>query len=338
MLPSRPAADGPLAHAIREALESALSPAAAQHLLDVALHSGALERIPRELGAFVAFCQGPFRRTVQTTVALSEAEAIFDRVGYVLWMATGDPGMVEVARSWSDPSEADGEDSGVHSVDGPPIRPASLPPATSQVRGAARPRPPETEPADARSVDARTPAEPAPKQSGTHDRRRRTTPSSSFGTAATLGRMPAVSKPMPVVRGSVEIPAQGPDARSEPHTLPARAPSAVILVSLDPSLVNQVREGMSPIPVRAVNAASELVPSLLAVGDRLVVLIDAALPSIAIPTFAGLIPVLPEGTRVVLWGGSERHLARLGTLFPDTAGWIATDHVDDPIAFLGSLP
>lgn len=347
VLPSRPAAEGPLAHAIREALESVLSPAAAQHLLDSALRAGALERIPQEIGGFRAFCAGPFRRAVRATVAMAEAEQIFERVGYVLWMATGDVGMVEVARSWSESApDGDDEDSGVHNVE-------SVGPAISQVRGAARAdRPGAGRPsgvatsaaspaASATAPSATTPSEliePGPKQSGTRAHVRRTTPSASFGTAATLGRMPAISKPMPVVRSSVEIPAQGPDARSEPHELPARLPSAVLLVSLDPTLVTQIRAGMDAIPVRAVHAASELVSSLLACGDSLVVLVDTALPSIAVPTFAGLIPVLPEGTRVVLWGASARHHARLVAIYPETATWIACDGTDDAVGLLRSLP
>lgn len=333
MLPLRPAAEGPLARTVREALESVLSPTAAEHLVETSLRLGSLEAIPEDVATFRAYCEGPFRRSVCNTVGVTAAEHVFERVGYVLWMATGDAAMIEVARSWSEPSTGDDdEDSGVHNVEGNA--------ATSAVRGA-RPRPLEQTPAlphVALPHVAPPHEEPGPKQSGTRPQLRRSA-DASFGTAATLGQMRAVSGSMPVVRGSVEIPAQRPDARSEPPELNARLPSTLLLVTLDPSLVSQVDAGLKDrVPVLAVSAASELLGALLTAGDHLVVLLDTALPSIAVPAFAGLIPVLPAGTRVVLWGASARHLARLAAIYPETAGWIASDGAEDPVAFVSSLP
>jgi len=307
-------------------LESVLSPPAAEHLVEASLRMGALERIPEEVAGFRAYCEGPFRRSVCTTVGVTAAEHVFERVGYVLWMATGDASMIEVARSWSEPNESDEDaDSGVHNVAS-----SAAPSATSRVRGTSRALPETPVPVL---------EEPGPRQSGTRPQLRPPTPSASFGTAATVGQMRAVSKSMPVVRTSVEIPAQRPDARSEPPDLGVRLPSTVLLITLDPSLVTQVGEGLKDrIPVQAISAASELVASLLTSGERLVVLIDTALPSIAVPAFVGIIPVLPARTRVVLWGANANHLARLVAVYPETLGWIASDGAEDPVDFLSSLP
>jgi hypothetical protein len=323
-----------------------LSPTAAEHLLATSLRLGALERIPEELPGFRAFCGGPFRRSVCTTVGVTAAEHVFERVGHVLWMATGDAAMIELARSWSEPDASDDdEDSGVRNLEGGHVNPT-----TSGVRGASRAwaeeratAPAEVSPATQRAPGDSAPSspvdEPAPRQSGTRHQARRPAPDASFGTAATLGQMRAVSKSMPVVRSSIEIPAHRPDARSEPHELAVRLPSTVLLVTLDPSLVTEIGDGMKDrVPVLAVSAASELIGALVTAGQNLVVLLDTALPSIAIPAFAGLIPVLPAGTRVVLWGASARHLSRLVAIYPKTAGWIASDGAEDPVDFLSSLP
>lgn len=300
MLPSHPVVEGPFARSVREALESVLSRAAAVLLVGEALRFGDLEGIPEDVAAFRAFCEGPFRRAVRVNVAQAGIEQIFERLGHVLWMATSDVTLVEAARTWSQPGPNDRDgDSGVRNVE---LGPAASAPHVPSATGSA----------------------PGPVSS------------------ATLGRMRAVSRAMPAASNS-EINAPTRDARSEPFELPlpaARAvwPSTVLVVTLDGHLVTQVRQGLAEhAPVRAIGAASELVGSLVTSGDRLVVLIDTALPSIAVPTFAGLVPVLPVATRVVLWGANKRQLLRLNALYPATTGWTVSEDAEDPVALLLAL-
>jgi hypothetical protein len=313
--------EGPFARSVREALESVLSQSAGQLLIVEALRVGALERIPEEVGGFRVFCEGPFRRVVRANVAQASVEQIFERVAHVLWMATSDVTVMETARAWSQPgpNDRDGE-SGVRNVEVGMLGAAAT--AT-----ASEPRQRDSEP----DVPSAHEAGPLPSR-GSHP-----TPS------ATLGRMRAVSRASSAVASS-EISSPMRDPRSESFELPAHVahavlPSAVLVVSLDTQLVAQIRQGLSQhAPVRAIGAASELVGSLLTSGDRLVVLIDTALPSIAVPTFAGLIPVLPASTRVVLWGANKRHLLRLNALYPDTARWTVSENAEDPVALLLTLP
>lgn len=133
MLPLRPASEGPFARSVRESLESAIAPNAAQHVIADALARASLEAVPEEIGAFRAFCEGPFRKTIRAALGGPSIEQVFERLGHVLWMATSDFTALEAARAWSrgtgenamppaDLVSSDGmgekaEDSGVRHVD-----------------------------------------------------------------------------------------------------------------------------------------------------------------------------------------------------------------------------
>lgn len=354
MLPSRPATGGPFARSVREALESAVSPETALHVLDEALDQAGMNAVPEEIEPFRRFCEGPFRRAVVGTLGKTAIEQVFERLGHVLWMATSDVNALETARAWSRGDiQARDDDSGVRNV-GPEERLTPTPSEGdardsstraregSQPRGASGSQPRGTSGSQPRtSVDPRS----EPEDAG----RMPMVPSPRTGSV-TLGRMPTIQQP--AQRTTMEIRAAGSsDPRSASSPPPRRdsasllhrdspqregsrpsptprhdAPSSVLVVTLDTRLVNDLRlELKDHCPVRCIHEPSEIASAVITGGSRLVVLIDTALPSIGVPTFAGLAPVLPAGTRVILWGASLRQQQRLASMFPIASSWISSN-------------
>jgi hypothetical protein len=108
----------------------------------------------------------------------------------------------------------------------------------------------------------------------------------------------------------------------------SRAPShgPVLVLSLDPALVQQASRELAGVrAVVRVGSQAELVRAMTLHRTRgFCVLVDSALPSVDLPAFAALSSLLPPGTRVVLWGTSERQKNRLVGVFPQVAAWIAS--------------
>jgi hypothetical protein len=112
---------------------------------------------------------------------------------------------------------------------------------------------------------------------------------------------------------------------------PLVAPSCVLVLTLDAQLVVQTRSEIAGrCPVVSVATPSDLARMVSRAGDRPVVLVDTALPSIEVPTFVGLCPILPPLACVVLWGADARQLARLGAQFPRAQSWIASAEARAP--------
>lgn len=403
MLPNRPANEGPLARSAREAFESAVSEDVAAALLSDALVRADLSTVPEGVEAFSRFCSGPLRAAMHASLSVAAIEQVLERLGHVLWMASGDPGALERARTWGTPqAERDG-DSGVRHLD---MRHAVTEPAMTATRDSSDSRPrsssdsrprdgssdsrPRTSTPDAHARDTRaTPARDWASQPREHvtdrglDRGERTVSGSQpklpaigsgsqprlpaapvppvSGTAVTLGRMRAMSGRMPAV---VE---QGPSAdrisepssepgvhrtsdpgamrpgsspRSRSHLGPsASSPTAVLALTLDEGLLSQLRTGLAMhCPVRPIVAPPELAGALVTSGDRIVVLIDTALPSIDVRTFAGLAPILPPNTRVVLFGATEWQRERLAAMVPAATSWVLGPTDAPLVPFLLSLP
>jgi hypothetical protein len=141
---------------------------------------------------------------------------------------------------------------------------------------------------------------------------------------------------------------EGP-ARSERRlrppaaTLPAMPkmtrplPSCVLVVSLDKTFVSDVqREVGDRCPVVVVQSPAELARAATHAVSRIVVLVGI-LPSIDLPTFVGLAPILPADTRIVLWGTDQKTLQRLGTRLPASCDWIASGDSKTPGTFALSI-
>ena len=106
---------------------------------------------------------------------------------------------------------------------------------------------------------------------------------------------------------------------------PARGP--VLVISLDGALVKQVeRELAGARRVVHVSSQAELLRTMTAARTQgFAVLVDSALPSVELRVFASYAPMMPAGTRVVLWGTDTRQMKRLCTVFPQASAWIASD-------------
>ena len=115
-------------------------------------------------------------------------------------------------------------------------------------------------------------------------------------------------------------------------------PSCVLVLSLDPSLTAQATSEIAGrCPVLSIGAPADLARVASRSGDRIVVLIDTARPSIELPTFVGLVPILPPTTRVVLWGTDARQHGRLASMFPQASTWIASNASQTPGTFVLDL-
>jgi hypothetical protein len=112
------------------------------------------------------------------------------------------------------------------------------------------------------------------------------------------------------------------------HLSSARATSARCSAPRDQE------ELITECPVRSIGEPTELPGAVATAGARIVVIFDAALPSIDVPTLVGLMPILPASTRVVLWGTTTRQRDRLATMFPAAASWTASDAADRPGQFV----
>jgi hypothetical protein len=137
--------------------------------------------------------------------------------------------------------------------------------------------------------------------------------------------------PRPAMPSGVSVRRSAPTMQSLPRASALAAPTCVLVLSLDAALVAQTtREIGGRCSVLAVATPADLARASARAGERPVVLVDTTLPSIDPPTFVGLCPILPESTRVVLWGADARQLARLASRFPRAATWIASGDAHEP--------
>lgn len=367
MLPSRPVSGGPFTRSVREALEAAVSPAAAQNILGDALKRASLPAVPEEIEPFRRFCEGAFRAAVRGAMGDESVEQVFERLGHVLWMATSDVSALEAARAWSRGTgqthrpERD-EDSGVRHVE-PPPRLSPPPPAgtTKDLESGPSlkrptvpaPPPPASGPVSATSATlgrmraptlttrAATGSRPGGsatevRSSLTSDPRRASTPPPA--PTSRVSPTPAARfTPLPPSPTPVRTISSNPPERA-PSSPPRRVPTAVLVLTLDTRLPSSIRTQMAgQCPVRTIGTPGELATSIGTAGPRPVVLVDTALPSIDVPTFAGLAPILPAGARVVLWGAAPRQQERLAVMFPHAATWVASGHAADAGQFILEL-
>ncbi len=299
MLPSRQQPSGPLTRCIREALESAVSPAGANNILAEALKRASLRAVPEDTEAFRVFCEGPFR-TVALSAMGEDAQEVFERLGHVLRTATNDPSALVP------PSE---RKSGTHVAPG-----REAPSIASAAESGSSLRRPELRAGS-----------PAPAG--------RTAPIVS-PTAPTIGAMPAVRvsppgdpSPSAAARFAPLPPTPTPVRSLHPTRdgAPRRAPTAVLVVTMDAGLIRSVESELAAYcRVKLIGSVADLAAAGASAGERCVVVIDTAMPSIDVPKFVGLMAMLPREARVVLWGVAPRQQQRLATLFPQAANWIAS--------------
>lgn len=136
--------------------------------------------------------------------------------------------------------------------------------------------------------------------------------------------------------GSLRLDPDDPSTPIAPRAKPsAAAPATVLLLTLDPLLVADTEARLAARSrVLRVHVTSDLLGTLAAGPRPIAVVVDAALPSIDVPTVASLASAFPEGTTVVLWGMSDRQKERLVAMFPIARGWIAGGTAASPADLL----
>jgi hypothetical protein len=297
MSSSRATVAGLYARALHEALEGAAGPERAEVVLTTALTYAGLPVVPEDLEAFRRFTEGALLVAVGEHLSPTENEAIFELVRHVLWMATSD------VQSRNPPSDAEEkeEGSGQRFVDALPFRMPELPPTPI----------PDTGSSPAISAEEVDTAQLSPV------RERR--------GSVTLGR---VARPAAPRGGVIEIgPNDSPDGTSRRRPVSLE----VLVLTLDPQLVFETDNGLDGRGrVTAIGTPAELARWASAATAQLIVVVDSALPSIDLPTFAPISGSLPPGTRIVLWGVDERQKHRLSVMFPAAKDWIASGRAASP--------
>jgi hypothetical protein len=134
-------------------------------------------------------------------------------------------------------------------------------------------------------------------------------------------------------------PSRGSAPRPVPRaavTQSVAAPLAVLVVTLDASLAQSMRSTLGGrAHVTVITCVADLARATAAARARVSVVVDVALSSIDMPTFASLTTALPVGSRVVLWGTNERQKARLAASFPNARDWIASPGIEPAAEVLG---
>lgn len=128
--------------------------------------------------------------------------------------------------------------------------------------------------------------------------------------------------------------------RRGPSTVPAPAPEdelpgeasqvtaaarPVMMATLDRTGVDGVARCLvGRAEVRQVSDVFDLVSAMDAHSSRAPLLvIDCCLPAVDPATVATMLPVVPRGSRVILWGATERMRADLEMIAPSASDWIA---------------
>lgn len=140
---------------------------------------------------------------------------------------------------------------------------------------------------------------------------------------------PAPHPPAPSPHpASAVLPSPPPDELwaedSAIRTVTPHAPAIVLVLTLDPLLAADAAAMIGGAEVATISSIHELLGRIAGVRARIAIVVDTALPSIDVPTVASLGSSIPAGTKVILWGMSERQKERLVKVFPIARDWIAS--------------
>jgi hypothetical protein len=297
---------GPFARATREALESVVAPTVAEPLLARAIAATEGGGVPEEVMRFRDFVEGPLRSELGQLVGPATVALVLERLGQVLWMATSDVRALSVARDWSRGGATSAHESGSH---------PKIPQRSSD-------RPEVT------SGETRRPTIPVPRSSpptSSSSDRPRPAPSSRPPVA------PAPARPTVTSGMTLRTPRNAVTVSAMPRVASTPTATGVLVVTLDAALsAKATSEIAGRCPVLTIGSPVELARAATRSGDRVVVIVDTTLPSIDLPTFAGLAPILPPDTRIVLWGADERVIARLAARFPAARTWVPSGDSTTP--------
>ncbi|WP_236519367.1 hypothetical protein [Sandaracinus amylolyticus] len=285
-------------------------------LISMALSAAGRGAVPEDAAPFAAFVEGALRTVVVQTLGHPSYEVVSERLSHVLAMATS---QVRAREAHEHAIEEREEDSRV--------RLAALPEAGRPGAVVEVDDPELPPPSDEILIP---PAPRVPRQAQTLGRIQASRGGMSRGAIEEDARRYIPPPTPPPTLAEPEVPAAPVQRTGDTVRPPRTAPSRVLVATLDPLLIAETEGRLTGrSDVLAVGTTAELLTHTGAPG-RIAIVIDTALPSIDVPTFAALAPSFPLGTVVVLWGMSERQKARLVAMFPIAASWIASGVAASP--------
>jgi hypothetical protein len=323
------------ARAVRDTLDSVVSPAVRESLLSEALTLSGNSELPRDTQGFLNFVTTGLERVLTRALGRELGRSVVAELERLL-----SPLESQGSLSRARPEAKRGR--GVVPRTTERRKLASQEPLASSLPPA--PTPPRV----ARTLPAARDPSDAP---GTPRGRRSPSETERVRTASTLPPRMALSHPRPPA--SADYPsgmasALGMTQSSSPPagTLAKRARLPIVFVlTRDTELVQRFSTWLDPrAGVVRVERLADLLLNLQGIGDRRsVIVLDAVMPAIRIEAIAALSDELPESLRIVLWGDARELLARLSALFPRVAEWVVcsehaplSDVVECCIGIVGS--
>ncbi len=317
-----------------------MPPHVARALLDRALRGASQRDVPEDPTAYRSFLEGTLAAELERVLDATEIAQILDRLGHVVWTVTRDASALDLASRWSAghlPSTGRHRRVGTTTVTTSDMEAVSDRDAIAQRDAISKKdtiRPPGSNPPARISSSVPAPGPRATSQSGVSVRaplRPPAVPLTSAGVPGEPGRP----------HGPLSAPRSAP-AVVEPQRKTtvrfAAPPSALIVVSLDPSLAQRLEDATGGrCPLRVVTSPAELARAATRNGDRLVVLVDTLLPAIDLATFVGLAPILPRASRVVLWGMEEAQRRRFAAEHAAAASWSGSTALRDDESLLRAV-
>ncbi|HVJ16347.1 MAG TPA: hypothetical protein VM686_12985 [Polyangiaceae bacterium] len=326
-----------IARALRETLDSIVSPELRDRIVRSALQSAAMAQLPTHPSLFRQFMEGPLRESVLRTLGAELGASVMYELSSVVTAAERDLAV----RSSRRPSNMGGSarSSSPPPVGTPPTSPINHPPAhhlrtpisawapsdvvrpspTMPSRGNTN-RPPitprsyELDPPDAsqrqqqelRHTDPydderRAPTQPAP-DSGPGELMPPSSKNYPLGTANALG-----------VIGTASV---------EPGN--GKRTPLVLVASSNADLVRNFGAWLDPrASVQRVRGVSAMFQDLAAASERrIVIVLDARAPSVRPLSLAAIADELPPGTKVVLWGVGADVYSKMLIVSGSVAKWL----------------
>lgn len=291
-----------LARALRETLDSIVSPAVRDTLLDEALLAAKEAEVPVDIARFHRFLDSALRNTLERALGHELGRSVVAELERLTeGLASGSsapPGAASARRGRAGKGHGRGRDG----------RPNDLRPTRSDIprtRVSVTPVEPRssTPPTNER---ANSPTQPARPQQRVSNPRPPISQDYPSGTASAFGILSSA-------------PPRGQVKEGAPRRLPV-----VFVATRDIELVRRFGAWLDP--RAAVVRVSRLIDLLLDLQDggdrRTVIVLDGHVPPIRPEALAALGEELGENVRVVLWGGSQQLPSRLSELFPHVAEWL----------------
>jgi len=279
--------------AICETLDSIVSPDVRDRLLRSALRAGGMRELPGTPAAFREFLQGPLHQTLMSELGEVLGAQVMTELGSIVTTAERDV----VARTGSSPrpyrsTMPSVRDTGTNESPRPGAAHATypddlVPDSLGAVRSVF-----ETQPSARDRAPLSTERAPHPPASSSYPR----------GTASVLGVMGTAS---------VDV--------GSGHGLPI-----VLVASTDPDLVRCFAAWLDPrASVQSAASMVAIVQELERAGSRRVVIVlDAKMPSVKPLAFAALAEELPASTRVVLWGVGSQTYSKMLAVSASVSKWL----------------